>query len=155
MQQKSSAVIWTKNCNKWDEIEGGGQTWQFGSDIIYIIYAPLHHWYHIYMHQKTVDVNWELHQAGWGQAWQFQSNHQAASVLHHSPMLISCKLEKQENGDAAPRVFEFNATALKMNLTRISLHKLLKLPRGLLQIYKMKEGKLNIWKSSECTSVEL
>ena len=71
------------------------------------------------------------------------------------PMLISCKLEKQENGDAAPRVFEFNATALKMNLTRISLHKLLKLPRGLLQIYKMKEGKLNIWKSSECTSVEL
>ena len=64
-----------KFCNNRDEIEGGGQTWQFGSDIIYIIYAPLHHWYHIYMHQKTVDVNWELHQPGWGQAWQFQSNH--------------------------------------------------------------------------------
>ena len=37
-----------------------------------------------------------------------------------SLMLISCKFEKQENE------FEFNATVPKMNLPRISWHKLLK-----------------------------
>ena len=56
-----------------------------------------------------------------------------------SLMLISCKFEKQENE------FEFNATVPKMNLPRISWHKLLKrnYPRDSVFKYKKQENKEN------------
>ena len=59
--------------------------------------------------------------------------------LSLSLMLISCKFEKQENE------FEFNATVPKMNLPRISWHKLLKrnYPRDSVFKYKKQENKEN------------